>query len=83
MVAPLQLLHFMLAKQVFDIFIFFSEVAPLIMFSYYHYQTIIICLNQIDAPHAAFGRILGKRNKSYKDKCLIVSTVILEGYLSI
>ena len=30
-----------------------------------------------------FGRILGKRNKSYKGKCLIVSTVILEGYLSI
>ena len=27
-------------------------------------------------------RILGKRNKVVKDKCLIISTVILEGYLS-
>ena len=54
MVAPLQQLHFMFAKQVFDIFVFFSEVAPHIMSLYYHYQTVIICLNQIDAPPAAF-----------------------------
>ena len=54
MVAPLQLLHFMLSKQIFDIFIFFSEVVPHIMPLYYQYLTIIICLNQIDPLHAAF-----------------------------
>ena len=54
MVAPLQQLHFMFAKQVFDIFVFFSEVAPHIMSLYYHYKTIMICLNQIDTPPAAF-----------------------------
>ena len=43
-----------IAKQVFDIFIFFSEVTPHIMSLYYHYQTVIICLNQIDTPRAAF-----------------------------
>ena len=45
MVSPLQF---------FDIFIFFSEVAPHIMSLYYHYQTVIICLNQIDTPQSAF-----------------------------
>ena len=42
------------ARQVFDIFIFFPEVAPNIMSLYYNYQTVIICLNQINTPHAAF-----------------------------
>ena len=42
-----------IAKQVFDIFIFFSEVMPHIISLYYHYQTVIICLNQIDTQPAA------------------------------
>ena len=42
------------AKQVFDILIFFSELANHIMSLYYHYQTFIICLNQIDTPPTAF-----------------------------
>ena len=42
------------AKQVFDIFIFFSEVAPHIMSLCYHYQTVIMCLNQIDTLPAAY-----------------------------
>ena len=42
------------AKQVFDIFIFFSEEALHFIPLYCHYQTVIICLNQIDTPPAAF-----------------------------
>ena len=56
MVAPLQLLHTScFAKQVFDIFFFFPEVAPNFMSLYYQYQTVIICLTQIDTPPAAFS----------------------------
>ena len=54
MVAPLQLLHSCFAKQVSDIFICFSEALPNIMSLYYRYQTVIICLNQIDTQAAAF-----------------------------
>ena len=41
-------------QTVFDIFVFFFQVAPHIMSLYYHDQTVIICLNQIDTPPAAF-----------------------------
>ena len=54
MVAPYNFYTSCFAKQVFDIFIFFPEVVPHIMSLYYHFQTVKICLNQIDTPPAAY-----------------------------
>ena len=66
MVTPLQLLHFMLCQTSLDIFVFFSEVAPNVMSLYYHYQTVIICLNQIDTLPAAFSGRTSKTIEFYK-----------------